>query len=155
MCVDRFTSPSNRFRASVLCDPKGIATRPIARFLYRLSAPVRWWKGTIAHMLVLEIRSLPRRISDLRQEESFPLDFVRLPRDPRPNHSVLPIADACSVDIEKLRQSTGCMFPLGMNLYSRAFGEGALWMLRNCSPIESPKAAESSVESIRLEDQRI
>jgi hypothetical protein len=138
------TTPPDRFRASVLSDPKDIASSPIRRFLYRFSVPLRWYRGTIAHILFLEIRTLWKRISAIRQDPSLPLDFVPLPRDPRPNHSVIPIADACSDGIERLRRSTGGMFPIGMRLYSQGFSEGASWMLRNCNP-EKPEfpSAES------------
>lgn len=143
MSVDPITTPPDRFRASVLSDPEDIARSSIRRLLYRLSAPLRWYRGTTAHILFLEIRSLRNRISVIRRDPSLPLDFVPLPHDPRPNHSVLPIADACSDGIEQLRRSTGGMFPLGMRLYSQGFFEGALWMLRNCSPVELRKDSES------------
>lgn len=126
--------------------PAGSVNRPISKILYRLAAPFRWYQRTIAHILVLEIRSLVPRIRESRQDKWWSAGSVPVFPDPRPGyHPAVAIARACSRDMEQLQLEYGGNFPLGLRLYARGFSRGASWMLRSCTE-RSPEVQESSSE---------
>lgn len=76
-------APDSRQRsAQVLYVPAGKYSAPIPKFLYRLRAPLRWWKRSTARIMALEVCNLPARmvasrriLLDLRKGLPFQFDI--------------------------------------------------------------------------------
>ena len=82
----RDANPSIRIQGAKLRVPAGSASHPISRIRYKLFAPLRWYQGTIAHIVVLEICSLGPRIRECIRDKQCPVGFVPLQSDPRPDY---------------------------------------------------------------------
>ena len=88
-------------KASRLNVPAGTLSRPIPRFLYRLGAPLRWFRGTTAHIAVLELYRLPQRILATRKKR-FDRWGISLPSGPIQNPSSIAFELACTGGMETL-----------------------------------------------------
>ncbi len=146
----RDANPSIRIQGAKLRVPAGSASHPISRIRYKLFAPLRWYQGTIAHIVVLEICSLGPRIRECIRDKQCPVGFVPLQSDPRPDYRpALAIARACNRDMQQLRTAYASDFPLGLRLYAKGFYQGASWMLRSCNEQKAGCPESSSEQSIK------
>ena len=126
--------------------PPGTLSRPIPRFLYRLRAPLRWFRGSTAHIVALELYNLPRRIAANRERQFHHLGIL-LPSDPRQNSPLIAFELACNEGMEKLQRDFPFCLSLEQALYARGFLEGAEYELGS-EHIHAGKEA-ASPQSIR------
>jgi hypothetical protein len=118
--------------ASGLRVRSGSASGPISKWLYRLSAPLRWWKGSSYARAVEELYSLPRRIqathllnTSLRgRGYSLPMPVEKIP--------YLDVLDVCKKDIEELLAENSWMTSLDLEMAAAGWAKGLRFALRTC-----------------------
>jgi hypothetical protein len=124
--------------ASELDVPSGSASSPIAKFQYRLCAPLRWWQDSIARLLVEEVCNFPRRIRAVVKQPSLRHGLQLLPhpwgcdlgnfsQENRCLHS-------CTDDILRLSHENRWVGHLDQQIAVQSYLRGATWALCNlCS----------------------
>jgi len=127
--------------------PPGTASRPIPRFLYRLSAPLRWYRSTIAHILADECCRLPVHIRCMRRVLS-PGGGVPIPSDPRQIPFSIAFELACSDGIQRLFQETGEGSLWDRWTYAQGFLAGARYVA------STPSSATCSAECLPTEKSK-
>lgn len=125
-------------KASVLRVPRGSASSPTAKFLYRLNAPCRWWNRSTGRIVVREIRSFPLRIQAYLRE---PFLRCAVPM-PMPDPDLCdsgPVfggarntyVETCNEDMQTLLRKYRWATPLDQRMASEAYQRGANWGARN------------------------
>jgi hypothetical protein len=115
--------------------PSGTSSAPIAKCLYRLCAPLRWWKRSTARIVVSEIYTLPHRISATRDLWSLsnrsPVgERVYLAVHERENpETESRFLDAYIEGMELLLGKDQWFGAVEIEIYDRAFRAGAQFLL--------------------------
>jgi len=115
--------------------PPGRLSRPIPRFLYRLSAPLRWFRGTIAHTVGVQSYRFFLRTRSICQTP-YPRASVNVPCDPRRIPLSIAFELACSAGMQRLQQEQAWCDLKDLQVYARAFREGAECSLGNACKCE-------------------
>ncbi len=113
--------------------PPGSASRPIAKLTFRLCAPLRWWLGSRLRIVVVEICSLPLRIASILDRPSLrwgiPIPVDPQDHDPGNPEIMCSYLRACTKGIRDLRNERRIVSALDVEIYVRAFQQGAAWRL--------------------------
>jgi len=135
ICAVPYTAKCNRriareriYQGFRMGCPSGHFKSSHFQVLYRLGAPLRWFRGTTAHIVALELYNLPRRIAASRERQFHRLGIL-LPSDPRQNSPLIAFELACNGGMERLRQDFPFCLSLEQALYARGFREGAEYAL--------------------------
>lgn len=132
--------------------PAGTASRPMSKFAYRLSAPLRWWSRSILRIVAIELCSLPLRILAILKQPSLRLG-VPIPLDlggcnPANPETLSSYIHACSLGIQQLQSERRMLSALETQTYVRAFRQGATWGIHNaCSGSNTQAARQDSIPS--------
>jgi hypothetical protein len=154
--VDAEHSANSSFAALVSNVPPGSASRPIPRLLYRLSAPLRWWRRSIVRIMAGEVYRLFLRMKVILRTPSLRLG-PSLPLSPK-GHSLENFGSgsnflrACSESMLCLRKESSWIGNLDLQMAAQAFRQGASWAIDNaCSEKRSentPDATSSPTASL-------
>lgn len=114
--------------ASQLNVRSGSASTGIAKLIYRLAAPRRWWTHSTARKVAQEIHNFFPRILAIRQLPSWGL--FRLPRTPTglPQNRFL---QSCSEDILSLCKEHPWAGYLDAQIAAKSYAMGAAWAYNN------------------------
>jgi hypothetical protein len=126
--------------------PAGKYSRPIPKFLYRLSAPLRSPKMAIVRIAVGEFCNLRQRILATHRI-GYQTNGLPIPCDPRPGPPSIAFEFACNDGIQRLFREPGVRGVLDIQVYMRGFQEGATFVAntpRNPVEHEEFPEAESS-----------
>jgi hypothetical protein len=107
--------------------PPGRLSRPIPRFLYRVAAPWRWFRRTIAHTVVSEVCRMPFRILATCRTPSL-YRGIPLPSDPRALPFSIAFELACNEGIQTLMKEKARRGPLDLQTYIQGFHDGAKYV---------------------------
>jgi hypothetical protein len=121
MCVE---AAVKKKLASRCCVRPGRSSRPISRFPYRLCAPLVRFRGTTAHIAVLECCKLALRIRAMLRIP-YPREAVTLRSDRRQIGPSIAFELACIEGIQKLSQEPAWCDQLDLQVYARGSHEGA------------------------------
>lgn len=126
--------------------PAGSASRPIAKFAYRLCAPLRWWSRSILRIVAIELCSLPLRILAILKQPSLP-QGVPIPLDlggwnPANPEIASSYIHACSLGMQQLQSERRMLSALETQTYVRAFRQGATWGIHNACSGSNTQAAQ-------------
>lgn len=116
--------------------PPGTSSAPIAKAVYRLCAPLRWWSESIVRIVALEICNLPRRIQACLREPHLrygaPLELP-CPADCVWDDSGLEskFLHSCMNDMQKLSLEHRWAGNLERRMAAQAYALGAEWALCN------------------------
>jgi len=125
----------------VFCVPSGSASSPSSKYLYRLSAPLRWWRDSTMRRVVEECRMFPFRIQALLTAPHRHIG-VRL-GSPYPSGYGLenPCAEykyqeSCSEHMQQLLRENRWAVILDMRIAAESYRQGATWALRNICNVQ-------------------
>jgi hypothetical protein len=135
---------ANQFSAGFRV-PAGSASSPSAKRLYRLTAPLRWWRRSILRILLEECRNFPLRILAILRTPSL-REGVPIPLDPSGDglasfrlKNSFPLA--CTQSMLDLQNQNAWIGVLESQICCQAFQRGALFERRKSSN-ESGKAVQ-------------
>lgn len=116
--------------------PPGTSSAPTAKFLYRLSAPLRWWKVSIVRIVAREPYNLVLRIREYLRDPLLSFGFPIAAPDYE--GSLRETFDAeneflrsCSEDMRHLQQTNRWAANLELKMAAQAYLLGAKVALRN------------------------
>jgi hypothetical protein len=115
--------------------PAGSASRPKAKFLYRLNAPLRWWSHSMLRRILGEFYNLPCRIVAVLNEPSLASGptIPLCPDGDSPGnfYEVNNWLHACTENIQRLQNQHPWIGVLDFEICTQAFALGAGWAWHN------------------------
>jgi hypothetical protein len=139
-CVSEKTDFPNVITATVGEEwnvPAGSASSGLAKLLYRLSGPRRWWQGSISRIVVQEIGGFPLRILAALRTPHLRFGYTLLSHSE--NHSMEKLnfleqskyVRTCRNDMQRLQENHQWVGLLDLQIAAQAHRAGASWAIDN------------------------
>jgi hypothetical protein len=126
----------------------GSASSPRAKFLYRMCAPLRWYRVSTLRIVALEIRAFPLRIAAALRTPSLRLgNTVFSPlwgRSMATQVEENKLLQSCIVDIQELQSRQRWIGPLDLEICAEMHRRGALSALGSRPPYMEIPNTESA-----------
>ena len=116
----------------------GSASGPISKWVYRIPAPLPWWKRSSYSRMVEEICSLPSRIQAMLRLNAIlrGRGFQLPPFEGQTRY--LEVLRSCTSDIEELQAENNWMTSLDLEMAAKRWAKGFQFAVRTCKESSLP-----------------